>query len=101
MALFVLASAEVVAAFALGGLPGQAVSSRRDALAAMKKARERRNLRLLVIEESTAGSVRDEIDRWKLDPRAPLVVEVPGFGGPAEGRPNVLAMIRHALGISL
>jgi vacuolar-type H+-ATPase subunit F/Vma7 len=101
MTIFLLASPEVVAAFALGGIPGQAVNSRREALDAMEKIGQRQDLRLLVIEEAVAAIVREEIDRWKLDPRAPLVAEVPGFAGPAEGRPDVMGMIRHALGISL
>jgi vacuolar-type H+-ATPase subunit F/Vma7 len=44
---------------------------------------------------------REEIDRLKLDPRAPLVVELPGIRGPAEDRRTALDLVRQALGIRL
>jgi len=56
-------------------------------------------VKLLVIEESVAEQVRDAVDRLKLDVRAPLVVEVPGFGGSVEERKTPLELVRQALGI--
>jgi hypothetical protein len=37
----------------------------------------------------------------KLDPKAPLVVEIPGFIGPMEGRRTPLDLVRQALGIPM
>lgn len=99
MDVFILGSSEVVAAFALAGIRGRGVAGRRETLAALDELRGSSDLRLLIVEEESAAGAREELDRWKLDPGAPLVVEVPGFAGPSgEGR-SALDVVRRALGI--
>ena len=58
-------------------------------------------IRILAVEEGIASLGRQEIDRLKLDSRAPLVVEVPGPGGPVEERQTALELVRRVLGISV
>jgi vacuolar-type H+-ATPase subunit F/Vma7 len=99
MSVLVVGSREVVAAFALGGWRGRAVGGRAEALAVLEEAAGGGEVKLLVVEEAVAERVREAIDRLKLDVRAPLVVEVPGFGGPAEERKTPLELVRQALGI--
>jgi len=99
MNVLVIGSKEMVAAFALGGWRGRAVDGRAEALAVLEEAATSAEVKLLVVEESVAERVREAIDRLKLDVRAPLVVEVPGFGGPVEERKTPLDLVRQALGI--
>jgi vacuolar-type H+-ATPase subunit F/Vma7 len=101
MNIWVLGSAEVCSAFALAGVKVKVADSRTDILAALEELAGREDVRVLAVEEASAGLAREEIDRLKLDPRAPLVVELPGIRGPAEDRRTALDLVRQALGIRL
>ncbi|NIQ94691.1 MAG: Vacuolar H+transporting two-sector ATPase F subunit [Desulfuromonadales bacterium] len=101
MDIFVLGSEEVVVAFAMGGMAGRTVSDRREARDALNVDFAAEEIRLLVIEEQVAEMARDRVEALKLDPKAPLIVEVPGLSGPLEERRTPLEMVRRALGIEL
>jgi vacuolar-type H+-ATPase subunit F/Vma7 len=98
MSIRVLGSIEAVTAFALAGVSGKAVEHRAELLSALDEA-VRDGIRILAVEEGIAALARDEIDRLKLDVRVPLVVEVPGPGGPMEERQTALDLVRRVLGI--
>jgi vacuolar-type H+-ATPase subunit F/Vma7 len=99
MSIWVLGSVETVTAFALAGVGGRAVERRAELLSALDEAVGRDGIRVLAVEEGIAALAREEIDRLKLDPRAPLVVEVPGPLGPTEERQTALDLVRRVLGI--
>jgi vacuolar-type H+-ATPase subunit F/Vma7 len=99
MSIWVLGSIETVTAFALAGVGGRAVERRAEILSALHEAVGRDGIRILAVEEGIAALAREEIDRLKLDARAPLVVEVPGPGGPSEERQTALDLVRRVLGI--
>jgi len=99
MSIWVIGSIEMVAAFALAGVGGRAVESRSELLSALDEVAGRDDIRVLAVEEGIAALARDEIDRLKLDIRAPLAVELPGPGGPAEERQTALDLVRRVLGI--
>lgn len=102
MSLFVLGSSEVVAAFALGGMEGVSTSGPGEILAALEDLAGRPEpVEVLVIEEEAAESVREEVERLKLSPGGPLIVEVAGFGGPRERRKSPLQLVQEALGIRI
>ncbi len=101
MSVFVLGSREVVTAFALGGMAGKAVARRSEAKAALEETAARSGVKILVVEEAVAEMAREVLDRLKLDPHAPLVVEVPGLAGPAEERRSARDLVRRALGIRI
>jgi vacuolar-type H+-ATPase subunit F/Vma7 len=101
MNIWVLGSAEICAAFALAGVKARVAEGRGEMLAALDELAAREDVRVLAVEEASAELAREAIDRLKLDPRAPLVVELPGIQGPAEGRRTALDLVRQALGIRL
>jgi vacuolar-type H+-ATPase subunit F/Vma7 len=102
MSIFVLGSREVVAAFALGGMPGRVVQGTGETLDSLEEIGAMEvPVKVLVIEEEAAEGVKDEIDRLKLNPDGPLIVEVCGFGGPSERRKSPLEFVREALGIRI
>jgi V/A-type H+/Na+-transporting ATPase subunit F len=102
MSIFVLGSREVVAAFALGGMRGRAVAGPEETLAVLADLTGGGlPVNVLVIEEGVAEGVREDIERLKLSPGAPLVVEVAGVGGPRERRKTPLEFVQEALGIRI
>jgi len=101
MDIYVLGSQEVVAALALAGLPGREIVGKAALHAALAAPEVSASARILVIEEDISRLDRGEIDRMKLDPEGPLVVEIPGIRGPAGERRTPLDLVRQALGINV
>ena len=101
MSIIVLGSHEVVTAFALGGLIGRVVRNRADVLAALEDLSSRQSAEVLVIQQEFSDLAGKAIDRLRLDPLAPLIVEVSGFSGPSEGRRTARDIVKKALGIRL
>ncbi len=101
MSILILGSKEVATAFALGGMKGRVVHDRSEALAVVEEAGRLAGVKILVVEEEVAEMAREAIDRLKLDPGAPLVVEIPGFSGPSEDRQTARDLVRRALGIHI
>ncbi len=103
MSIFVLGSREVVAAFAMGGMRGRAVGDPDEIRAALQEVvvAGPEPVRVLVVEETAAESVRSDIERLKLDREGPLVVEVAGVRGPHERRKSPLQLVQEALGIRI
>jgi vacuolar-type H+-ATPase subunit F/Vma7 len=85
MKIFVVADAETVLAFALAGLQGQAVESATE-VPAILAGLTREEAGLVLITEVLAVSNRKTIERMLLDPSGPLIVEIPGRGGPLPKR---------------
>lgn len=101
MSLFVVGPEPMVLAFGLSGRPGRSVTTRAEILAVLDEIERRGEVRLVVIEQRTAERARERVDRMKLDPAAPLVVEVPGLDGPMEGWRTPFDLVRQALGIRI
>ncbi len=101
MELFVLASREVVVALALAGLSGRHIRDREALLSVLEDSETLDRVRILIVEEEVAQMAPETIDRMKLDPSAPLIVEIPGVAGAAEDRRTPLDLVRQALGINI
>ena len=106
--IHVLGDADTVLAFALGGIPGRAVSNAAEARAAIESVSresaqhdgpERRPV-LVLVTQRTAALIGDDLQRMVLDPRSPLVVEIPGFAEPSGERP-VQRFVQRVLGVRL
>jgi vacuolar-type H+-ATPase subunit F/Vma7 len=104
----VLGDPHTVLAFALGGVPGRVIDTADEAQAAVDAVVERmrrdvsaqRQPVLLLVTQHTAELIRSVLDRAILDPRGPLVLEIPGFGEPL-GQGPVERFVRRVLGVQL
>jgi vacuolar-type H+-ATPase subunit F/Vma7 len=93
-ALYVIGDPHTVLAFALGGIPGDAVHSAAEARAALDAVADRQREAggpqrapiLVLVTHTVSAWIRAAIDAMIIDARAPLVLEIPGFGEP----PNAL-----------
>lgn len=101
MNIRILGSPEAIAVFALGGVEGRAVVTQQELHAALDEAMIDAGLQVLIIEEGCAELAREEIDRLKLSPHGPVLVEIAGIAGPLDSRHTPLELVRRALGISL
>lgn len=103
----IVGDSRTVLAFALGGVPGRAAGTAAQTRAALEAAvAEARTAApgaraaLLLVTRGAANFVREELDLLTLDPTAPLIVEIPGFGEPA-GESRVERFVERVLGVRL
>lgn len=111
MEYFVIGERELVLAFKLVGVNGQAVSNRSDALdafnlatgqgAGVRSSVEQDRPKVLVLTEDVADMLSDEVLKWQMKGSAPLIVEIPGLGGHIKGRKTLTDAIREAVGINV
>jgi vacuolar-type H+-ATPase subunit F/Vma7 len=88
--IHVIADAETVLAFALGGVPGSVVTTAAEVRAALAAAaaavrargRDGRRPLLLLISRRMAALANAEVHALTLDPTAPLVLVIAGYGEP-------------------
>jgi V/A-type H+-transporting ATPase subunit F len=99
MDYFFLGSGELLAAFRFVGVDGAAVGSREEARVVFRKVTGAGEARILIVEESTAETLEEEMVAWQLTGQYPLVVEIPGLAGHLKGRRTLVDAIREAIGI--
>jgi vacuolar-type H+-ATPase subunit F/Vma7 len=107
-AVQLIGDADTVLAFALGGVSGQVTQTADEAQAAVaavvQQLRKAGGLlqhpTLLLITHGAAAMIRGYLNELTLDPAAPVVLEIPGFGEPL-GESPLAGFVRRVLGVSL
>ncbi len=99
MEYFVIADEDTVLGFRYAGVEGQAVSTPGQAREVLSKQVAAGRAGILIITDQVASAARDQVNQLRFESRAPLVVQIPGPEGPAPDRPDLLALIREAMGI--
>ncbi len=98
---------DTVLALSLGGIPGEVATDAGAARAALERHRQEiagaggmaRQPSLLLITSGVARLIRDLLAELILDPEAPLILEIPGFGE-AGGEAGAEKFVRRVLGLS-
>ena len=101
MSYFVIGSEDTVLGFSYVGVPGRVVETAAEAGEAFSQACADVSVQVVVLEDSVAESIHEEVTRVRFDKDRPVVVEVPGPGGPNPDRPDLLKLVREAVGIKL
>lgn len=101
MRYHVIGDEDTVLGFRYAGVPGDTVGSADAAREALQRVLRQRDVGILILTDTVADQVRDEVNRVRFDFELPLVVEVPGPGGPSPRRKDLLALIREAVGIKV
>ena len=99
--LFVIGDTDTVIGFGYAGVPGTVVTTADEARNAFDQVRREHQVKILIITESAASLIREEVDRERFDAVMPVVVEVPGPEGPHPDRRTLMELIRQAIGIGI
>ena len=99
MNFYCIADEDTVRGFRLAGIEGQAVVGAQEAVAALDQAMARPDCGVVVLGEAAANSMREHVEKFRLERDKPLIVEVPGPGGPAGGRKGLRQFVQEAVGI--
>jgi len=98
--LYVIGDEDTVVGFRMAGVDGVVVENAEEASRALQQA-EREVEVVVIVPEQVAAWVRPDIDRIRYSDDMPLVVEVPGPGGPTGEAPSLYRLVREAVGIKL
>lgn len=101
MDYYVIGGEDVVLGFGYAGVAGKVVSTPEETRAALAEAVANKEVQVVIMEDRAASSIRAEVDRVRFSSHRPVVVEVPGPKGPDEKRPDLMKLIREAVGIKL
>lgn len=101
MKFFVIGDSDTVLGFRLVGVPGRAVETPEEALAALKEAVANRETGVVLITEKVAGGIRDEVEARLYGLGFPLVLEIPDSSGPDPERPEIEDIVKRAIGVSI
>ena len=101
MSYYVIADEDTVMGFRYAGVPGEVVENAAEAREAFARACSEEGHDIVILTEEIAAGMRDEVNRIRFEVQTPIVVEVPGAGGPMPDRPDLLHLIREAVGLRL
>jgi len=99
--LFCVADEDTVRGFRLVGVPGEAVSTARDAAETVARALHQAGCDLLILTDEVTRHLRPQLDALRVEHKYPLVVEIPGPSGPRAGRESLRRLVQKILGTSL
>lgn len=101
MKVFIIGNQEAVLGFSLVGVHGKAVTTAAEANEALDEALSNTENGIVLITEDIAGLIQGRMDELKLRSTVPLVVEIPGPQGKAEGQPSLNEIVMRAIGVKL
>ena len=99
MRYHVIGDEDTVLGFRFAGIPGEQVETPDEARAALERAVAMPDIGILILTDTVADTIRDEVNAVRFRRPRPLVVEVPSPAGPSPKRQDLLALIREAVGI--
>lgn len=101
MKFYVIGDRQTVLGFRLVGIEGKAVEGREETLDALKAAVDEKEIGIVLITETIAGQVRDEVEARLYGMGFPLLLEIPDSQGPSPDRPAIEDIVRKAIGITI
>lgn len=101
MKLHVIGEPDAVLGFSLVGATGCTATTREEVVAALEEASRDPHVGVILVTERAAALAPAEIDALRLAKSGPVVVEIPGPGGPLLHRPSLRDLIARATGVRL
>lgn len=99
MRIFCIGDEDTVRGFRLAGVGGCPVTTPSAAAAAFAAAIVKPDVGILVLTQQVAAQIRPQVDAFRLERDRPLLVEIPGPGGPLAGRKSLSQLVQSAIGV--
>lgn len=99
--MFVIGSPDAVWGFALAGVRGQAVRTPEELNRALDAVLADGKRDVVLVTEDVADMNRARVEMLIVRGTTPLVVEIPGPGGPNPNRPPLSEVIRRTIGVRI
>ncbi|RKZ08240.1 Vacuolar H+transporting two-sector ATPase F subunit [bacterium] len=101
MKFFAIGDETMVAGFNLVGVDGIVVEGADDALEALDKALNSKDVGIVIVSERIASQIQERIEEYTFTHTFPLIIEVPDRTGPVEGRTSIRDLVRSAVGFNV
>lgn len=101
MAFYCVADEDTVRGFRLAGLVCRTIADPGEGSRAFTWAVSQPDCELLILTEEVAVRLGPPLEAFRLEHERPLIVEIPGPGGPIEGAGGLRRLLRSAVGASL
>ncbi|HEC33366.1 MAG TPA: Vacuolar H+transporting two-sector ATPase F subunit [Chloroflexi bacterium] len=101
MKLLVIGNQDAVWGFALAGVRGQIVTTAEELNRALDAALVNKEIGIVLVTEDVADLDRQRVDALRVRSAVPLLVEIPGPGGPRPDRPPLSEVIRRTIGVRI
>lgn len=99
MKFYCIADEDTVRGFRLAGVEGRVAKTLKEAETALKDAQQDAEIGILILTERVATDLRPLVDKIRLTPDQPLVVQIPGPEGPISSRKTLRQFVQEAIGI--
>jgi V/A-type H+-transporting ATPase subunit F len=96
---YCIADEDTVRGFRLAGIAGEVVTAAPPAARALGAAVSRADVGIIILTESIAAGLRDQVDAIRRTQARPLIVEIPGPAGPLAGRKSLREFVQEAVGL--
>ena len=101
MKLLVIGNQAAVWGFALTGVGGRIVTTSEALHAAMDEAFANEDVGIVLVTEDAIDLDRGWLEHLMATRDTPLIVELPGPGGPSPDRPPLSEVIRRTIGVKI
>lgn len=101
MRLLVIGNQGAVWGFALAGVRGRIVTTAEELNRALDSALADKEIGIVLVTEDVADLDRQRVDMLRVRSAIPLVVEIPGPGGPRPDRLSLSEMVRRTIGVRI
>ena len=99
MKIHAIGEPDAVLGFLLAGCEGRGVKSRAEASRALAAAAADPQVGVILITERAAALIEQQVDAMRVSSSGPVLIEIPGPGGPRSDRPSLEQVIRRATGV--
>ncbi|HNT75614.1 MAG TPA: V-type ATP synthase subunit F [Anaerolineae bacterium] len=101
MKVIVIGSQEAVWGFSLAGVDGKTVRTGEELLETLDAVLADKRVGIVLVTEDVANLARRAVDQRIARSTTPLIVEIPGPGGPDPERPPLSEIIRQTIGVKI
>jgi vacuolar-type H+-ATPase subunit F/Vma7 len=101
MKVLVIGHPEAVLGFSLAGVQGIAVSSPEETNKALDEALLSEDIGIILVTQDVSSQIQSRMDDLRQHSTVPLVVEIPGPEGIAEGQPSLSEVLLRAIGVKI
>lgn len=101
MGIFVIGDEETVLGFKLINIDGKKARNQDEASKAFKIATANPDIKLIIINEKIAETIKSEINQYTEKHLTPSIIEVPDKDGPVENRLSIEKLIKTTVGLKI
>ncbi len=101
MKYFFIGDEETAIGFRMVGVETALTRTAEDALSALQKAIEDKEIAIILIVDTVADMIREQVDQYIFTLDFPLICEIPGVNSSEQNRPSLHELATAAIGIKL